>query len=116
DIRTLCSTRVSDRQWVDFLDLWAPVTNASGERLAGKSLTLAERKRDAMTTMWSSDPRVAPWRGTAHGVLQAANTYEHHARPVRGASRTERNMLRTVTGDFATADHKARELLNRVLA
>ncbi|MDE0571808.1 DUF932 domain-containing protein [Demequina sp. B12] len=116
DIRALCSTQVSDRQWADFLDLWAPVSNPAGERMSGKALTLAERKRDAMATMWATDPRVAPWRGTAHGVLQAANTYEHHARPVRGASRAERNMLRTVTGDFAAADHHARELLNRVLA
>lgn len=116
DIRSLCATTVSDRQLHQFSDLWAPVTANGGEPLKGKALTLAERKRDTITGMWATDPRVAPWRGTAHGVLQAANTYEHHARPVRGATRAEHNMLRTVTGDFATTDRQARDLLNKVLA
>ncbi len=33
-------------------------------------------------------------------MLQAVNTYEHHDSGVSGATRAERNMLRTITGDF----------------
>jgi len=57
-----------------------------------------------LTELHTEDPRVASWAGTAHGVLQAVNTYEHHLSTVRGASRAERNMLRTATGDFGKLD------------
>ena len=50
---------------------------------------------------------MTPWQGTAHGVLQAVNTYEHHLRPVRGTTRAERNQLRAVTGDIAELDRRA---------
>ena len=59
---------------------------------------------DALNRLYRHDTRVAPWAGTAHGVLQAVNTYEHHENTVRGATRAERNMLRTVTGDFSALD------------
>jgi len=45
---------------------------------------MADTKRDSLTTLYRSDPRVSPWAGTAHGVLQAVNTYEHHEGVVRG--------------------------------
>ena len=65
---------------------------------------------------YERDPRVAPWHGTAFGVLQAVNTYEHHERPVRGATRAERNMLRTVKGEFGDLDRQAWKHLESVLA
>jgi hypothetical protein len=48
--------------------------------------------------MYRHDDRVSPWADTAYGVLQAINTYEHHEGTVRGADRSERNMLRAVYG------------------
>jgi hypothetical protein len=59
---------------------------------------------------------VAPWAGTAHGVLQAVNTYEHHENSVRGGDRVERNMLRTVQGEFANLDRQTWSTLTKVLA
>ena len=76
---------------------------------------MAERKRDALQRLYLHDQRVAPWARTAHGVLAAVNTYEHHEGSVRGATRAERNMLRTVTGDFDRVDRDALRLLNSVL-
>ena len=61
-------------------------------------------------------PRVSPWAGTAHGVLQAVNTFEHHEGIIRGTRRPERNMLRTITGDFAKLDRNTLSTLNQVLA
>lgn len=115
-IRTLCRLEVSQAAYGRFLDAWVPRSDAQGVPLSGRALTLADKKRDELTRLWTSDPMVAPWQGTAHGVLQAVNTYEHHARPVRGASRAERNMLRTVTGDFADIDQTAYAALTQVLA
>jgi hypothetical protein len=61
-------------------------------------------KRDALLKLYRHDNRVAPWAGTAQGKLQAVNTAEHHEGTVRGPTRAERNMLRTVTGDFGDVD------------
>src|SRR4051794_22090519 len=62
------------------------------------ALTMADRKRDTLQRLYRHDSRVAPWAGTAHGVVQATNTYAHHEAIVRGADRAERNMLKTITG------------------
>ncbi|MFH5822259.1 DUF932 domain-containing protein [Georgenia sp. AZ-5] len=116
EVAALCRIRVDHRTFARFLDAWAPTVDGTGDRLTGKALTLAVRKREAITQMHSHDSWVTPWAGTAHAVLQAVNTYEHHARPVRGTTRPERNMLRTVTGDFAATDHRAWHTLQQVLA
>ena len=56
------------------------------------------------------------WAGTAHGVLQAVNIYEHHENPVRRAARAERNMLRTITGEFGNLDRTTWRTLSTVLS
>ena len=88
----------------------------TGQLLTGRSLTMADRKREALKRLYAHDARVTPWAGTAHGALQAVNTYEHHEVTVRGSSRPERNMLRAVTGDFAKLDRNTLSTLNGVLA
>ena len=45
----------------------------------------------------------------------AVNTYEHHEGTVGGAGRPERNLLQTVTGDFATLDRGTLATLESVL-
>jgi hypothetical protein len=37
-------------------------------------------------------------------VLQAVNTYEHDEGTIRGATRPERNMIRTINDDFGKPD------------
>lgn len=76
---------------------------------------MADRKRDGLQRLYRHDQRVAPWAGTAHGVLQAVNTYEHHEGTVRGATRAERNTLRTVTGSFGDLDRFTWATLETVL-
>ncbi len=53
--------------------------------------------------------------GTAHGVLQAVNTFEHHQGVVRG-DRAERNGLKTITGDWGQLDRRTWRTLHGVLA
>jgi phage/plasmid-like protein (TIGR03299 family) len=98
EVKQLCATTVTDAQWQRFLVRHVPpVDSRTGQLLEGRALTLADRKRDTLDRLYRHDDRVSPWAGTAHGVLQAVNTYEHHEGTVRG-DRTERNGLKTING------------------
>ncbi len=116
EVATLCAINVSRGQWAQFLDRHVPREDQAGKPLEGRALTLADNKRDVLQRLYTHDARVAPWAGTAHGVLQAVNTYEHHEGTIRGASRADRNMLRAVTGDFGKLDRSTMSTLQEVLA
>lgn len=109
-VAALCATEVSPAAWDAFLTELAPLPEK-----AGRGLTLAENKRDALNTLWKSDERVAPWTGTAFGVIQAVNTFTHHLSTVRGSSRSERNAERAVTGKVDALDQSTLETLQKVL-
>jgi len=116
EVAQLCATPVTSHQWGRFLDVQVPRTDTrTGAALTGRALTLAENKRAALDVLYRRDPRVAPWAGTAHGVLQAVNTYDTHKGVVRG-SRAERNGLKTITGDFGRLDRNTWRALQGVLA
>jgi phage/plasmid-like protein (TIGR03299 family) len=115
-VATLCQIEVNLPQWRAFLDQIVPLVDQNGQALSGRAFTLADHKRSALHALYTHDPRVAPWAGTAHGVLQAVNTYEHHENTVRGATRADRNMLRTVTGDWDTLDQTSYQQLSQALA
>jgi hypothetical protein len=116
EVADLCATTVTDQQWGRFLDAYVSMVDKTGIPLKGRALTLADRKRDTLQRLYRHDLRVSPWAGTAHGVVQAINTYEHHESTVRGGQRAERNMLRTITGDFGKLDRSTLSTLHRVLA
>lgn len=116
EITQLTQTTVTDQQWATFLDTTIPTTGADGSRVTGRAHTLADSKRARLESLYRHDQRVTPWAGTALGVLQAVNTYEHHHATIRGTQRPERNMLRTITGDFTQIDQHTRTTLNQVLA
>jgi len=77
---------------------------------------LADKKRDSVHRLYWCDDRVSPWAGTAYGVIQALNTYDHHEGSIRGGQRAERNMLRTVNGDLGKLDRTTLSTLTGVLA
>lgn len=110
EVRALCETSVSGLEFTRFIDAYNPIPDAPG-----RARTLAERKRDDLLRLWSSDERVAPWRGTAWGVLQMSNTYTQHLSSVRG-NRLERNMLGAVTGTLWDSDRTAMSTLRKILA
>ncbi|MDT9591587.1 DUF932 domain-containing protein [Nocardioides zeae] len=116
EIHRLCQTTVSQREWSKFLDRHVPIVDKHGARLTGRARSIADKKRARLDELYRHDIRVAPWAGTAHGVLQAVNTFEHHDATVRGATRPERNMLRAVTGEWARIDSEALQSLHAVLA
>lgn len=111
EVAQLLRVEVTDRQWRRFVDAYVPVkTDASA-----RSVTMAEKKRDDLTRLWTHDHRVQPWAGTAYGVVQAVNTYVHHLGTVRGANRVERNMIRAVTGEVEALDRGTLALLGTVM-
>lgn len=115
EVQQLCNTTVTDAQWTAFLDRHVPRVDERTRRpLEGRALTLADRKRQALQQLYQGDPRVAPWAGTAQGVLQAVNTYEHHEGAVRG-DRVERNNLKTINGDFGQLDRRTWRTLQPLL-
>lgn len=110
-VKELCETTVTDRQWKQFLEAHVPMPEE-----AGPKKTIAEHKRAKLISLWSWDNRVSPWQGTAFGVLQATNTWMHHESTVRGATRPERNMLNVLTGKAGKHDDEVMATLNKVLA
>jgi len=115
EVARLCRVEVTQSQWEAYLDAHIPrVHTTTGLPLTGRSQTMADTKRDSLTTLYASDPQVSPWGGTAHGVLQTINTYEHHEGVVRG-ERAERNGLKTINGDFGPLGRTTWKTLNAVL-
>lgn len=110
-LELLCSIPVTDLQWAKFLD--AHVGEIPAEK--GRTRTIREGHRDELSNLWNNDMRVAPWSGTAFGVLQAVNTNEHHIKTVRGASRPERNMERMVAGKVDALDNATLTELEKIL-
>ncbi|MEE6286651.1 DUF932 domain-containing protein [Georgenia sp. MJ173] len=114
EVAALCRIDIDARTWDRFLDSWVPLTGDDGDRLRPQAMRNAEAKRAALAQAYVDDRRVAPWAGTAHAVLQAVNTYEHHWSPPTRDSRPQRNMRRAVTGEFESLDRRAWEVLTRV--
>ncbi len=115
EVAQLCAITVTPGEWQRFLDVQVPRVDASGQPLTGRALTLAGTKRDTLAGLYRSDPRFAPWSGTAHGVLQAVNTYDQHNGVTRG-DRAERNSLKTITGEFGRLDRSTWHTLQPLLA
>lgn len=105
-------TPVSDTQWQDFLK--AHLGDRPEDK--GRGQTNWDNHRDGLDNLWNNDMRVAPWKGTMFGAMQAVNTYEHHVKTVKGAERAERNMTKMVRGEFEKLDASTLDQLNLVLA
>lgn len=109
-VKRLVETPVSDEAWKAFV---ATLTNP-GPNASARSKTMAQQKVADIVQLWNYDERVAPWKGTAYGVLAAVNTWEHHGKTVRNATRAERNMARAITGEFDKLDSSTLQLLAKV--
>lgn len=110
-LHTLTPVKVTRGQWLKVMDIIEPqVFGASPV-----AVTKSDNRRQALDAVYTSDPMAAPWNGTAFGVVQAINTYEHHHRNVRGTSRLERVYDRAIRDDFAKADGDTLSALASVL-
>ena len=110
-VRNQCNIRVTDETWQRFLRAHFPLKNEH----RFKQHRQFDRRR-AIDALWTSDDRVAPWRGTAYGVIAAVNTYEHHlATGSSERSRAERNAHRAMTGRFDHIDARTLKTLTSVM-
>lgn len=116
EITRECSTPVSNKQWQDFLTLHCLEGKKEVPTEKGRALTNFTQHREGLDNLWNNDMRVAPWKGTLFGAMQAVNTYEHHVKTVKGAERAERNMTKMVRGQFEKLDADTMEQLSLVLA
>lgn len=119
-LAALEAIKVTPTQFSKFVDKLV-LTDSTGKvrewkDLEGRSKTMASNKRDGLVRLYNHDLRVAPWAGTAIGVVKAVNTFVHHEGIVRGADRAERNMLSTIEGKFDSLDQDTLNLLTSVLA
>ena len=112
-IERTANTHVSDAQFEAFLaELFpTPPVDKAGKRAA----TVAENKRNAIRELYRDDERAATWKGSALGVMQAANTWYTHESPIRGGDRIERQVENTLSGKLAQFDLNALNTLNKVL-
>jgi phage/plasmid-like protein (TIGR03299 family) len=112
EVRALLSWPVTAPLFSRWLDEMIPEKDKDGFLLSGAALTRVEKRREDMAGMWNGDPRVSPWNGTALGVLQLSNTWQHHNTGIRkDTQRVERNMLNTIGGQTLATDMNALGIL-----
>ncbi|HST77250.1 MAG TPA: DUF932 domain-containing protein [Verrucomicrobiae bacterium] len=110
-IRDLCHQEVTEIQFKEVLRLAIPFDTESKT-----GVTVAEKKMNEIEALYRNDERVAPWSGTAFGVLQAFNTWDHHLKSTRGdTNRVERNMYAAVSGQRDKADASILNYLTQAL-
>jgi phage/plasmid-like protein (TIGR03299 family) len=112
EITRLCQATVTDRQWSQFMDAYAPAQPEAPVRTRNN----AERKREDLTQLWTADGRVSPWKGTQWGAYMAVNTYNQWVARGTSGDRTERAMERAITGRTRKADELALATLDRILS
>jgi phage/plasmid-like protein (TIGR03299 family) len=112
ELETLLAMKVTDNQFTNFVDRHVPINDEESQQ----AISRATNTRFEFQQLWQNDMRVAPWRGTAFGVLQAVNTHRQHMRPTRGDTLVvERTMVDSLTGKTEVHDKKATALLQSIL-
>lgn len=111
ELSRLSEWKVSDEQWRKVVDQLAPMPDVN--EVTPTVFTKAQNKRNAIFGLYKEDARVAPWAGSALGVLQAFNTYNHHF-GTTVEKRTERNMMNVLNGKTEQADSRVLKALASV--
>lgn len=108
-VQQLLDQTVTEAQWKDFVDAYTGLAKDP----EGRSKSIATNKATALNNLYTNDPRVAPWAGSAYGVLAAVNTAQHH---IFGTDkdREERNSERLVRGKWDSIDQATLKLLATV--
>jgi phage/plasmid-like protein (TIGR03299 family) len=114
EVELLTAQSVSDKTWAKFVDAFSAPTVKKGAEPTKRQLTSQTKIGDTLKTLYANDNRVAPWAGTAYGVVAAVNTYQHHEVHTAGRSKAERNAEFTVTGRWAKNTADTLELLAAV--
>jgi phage/plasmid-like protein (TIGR03299 family) len=113
---------VPDTAFSRFLESFVPILD---DDIPAKK-TRSERKRQEITHLYRDDARVAGWKGTEFGVVQAVNTWNTHMSQLRNATgyelsdtslRAMRNYSQRLSpSKGASPDQETVKLLEAVLA
>lgn len=99
EVANLSAWKVSDKDMENLVNALIPLPESKS------GITTATKKRDEVFALYRNDERAATWNGTALGVLQAFNTWNHHFAQVRkGSPRVIRNYENVIKGKFGAAD------------
>jgi len=109
EIERLSNITVTANEWDAIVNRLIPV----GEEgtIHQVSITKMQNKQEAIRTMYRTDPMVAPWHGTALGVVQAFNTFQHHVAG-NNKTRAERNAMNSINGKIQQADANVISVIN----
>lgn len=127
EVAELSKIKVPAKTFGKFLDAFSPLPE--GDAATKRALTMAENRREVLTSLWKSDPRVAPWGGgarvgTGFGVVQLVNTFDQHFQSVKrgdmtdnekAAARFERAVLGAVDGTLDKRTDEVRAILASVV-
>jgi phage/plasmid-like protein (TIGR03299 family) len=101
EVAALTAWKVSDAEFESVLTKLVPIN----DELSKAGITRGENKRNDLLTLWRHDDRVAPWKGTAFGAVQAFNTWNQHYATIRkGVPRGVRNMENVLNGKLRAGD------------
>jgi len=107
EVNKFVNIKVSEREWQAIVERLVPINT---ETVAKQAISRVENKQERLKEMYKNDPRVAPFTGTALGVLQAFNTYNQHM-VGKDATRAERNMFNALTGKVESSDNEVYKVL-----
>jgi phage/plasmid-like protein (TIGR03299 family) len=109
EVNKYASVKVSDNEWNAIVQRLMPIN--PDPTVAKQAISRVENKQERLRHLYDNDPRVAPLRGTALGVIQAWNTYNQHF-VGKDETRAERNMFAALTGKVADSDGLAISVLH----
>lgn len=107
EVNKFVNIKVSEREWQAIVERLVPINT---ETVAKQAISRVENKQERLKDMYKNDPRVAPFTGTALGVLQAFNTYNQHM-VGKDSTRAERNMFNALTGKVESSDNEVYKVL-----
>jgi phage/plasmid-like protein (TIGR03299 family) len=112
EVTKYANIKVSDREWEAIVSKLMPInTDANAPKQA---ISRIENKQEHIKDMYRNDPRVAPFTGTALGVIQAFNTFNQHVIG-KDENRVERNMMNALTGKVFNQDEQVMKLINELV-
>jgi phage/plasmid-like protein (TIGR03299 family) len=117
-VEALADITVTDSHFDQFIETLVPFVDSKGKPMPVDKRGRKQAKRDKIVNLYRNDPRVTPWAGSALGVLQAVNTFEHHVQGTTGKSGgdiAQRNMLRVVKGDRDRMDRDTVSLITDIV-
>jgi phage/plasmid-like protein (TIGR03299 family) len=112
EVTKYVNIKVSDREWQAIVERLMPVN--ADVNVAKQAISRVENKQERIKDMYRNDPRVAPFQGTALGVIQAFNTFNQHI-VGKDENRVERNMMNTLTGKITTQDRSVMEAIDKLV-